>query len=69
VGGGRNSCRCGCGHGGRTDQELEEGERANEQGPTDSGTDARTHNGPGRRQDDPTRQRGEGQRVNRAQRR
>jgi hypothetical protein len=58
VGGGQNSRGRGHDHGGRADQELEEGERADKRGPTDIGTDARAHNGPGRRQGDPTRQRG-----------
>jgi hypothetical protein len=44
VGGGRNSRRRGRGrgrgHGGHADPELEEGERADERGPTDSDTDA-----------------------------
>jgi hypothetical protein len=31
---------------GRADRELEEGERADERCPANSGTDARTHNGP-----------------------
>jgi hypothetical protein len=58
VGGGHNLCGRGCIHGGRADRELEEAERADERGPADSGTDTRTHNGPGHRQDDPTWQRG-----------
>jgi hypothetical protein len=58
VNGGRNSRGRGHNHGGRADRELEEGERGDERGPTDNGIDTRTHNGPGRRQDDPTGQRG-----------
>jgi hypothetical protein len=54
MGGGRNSREHGHDHSGRADRELEEGERADERAPADSGTDARTHNGPGRRQDEPT---------------
>jgi hypothetical protein len=58
MGGGQNSREhgrgCGRGLGGRANRELEEGERADEWGPTDSDTDARTHNGPGHRQDEPT---------------
>jgi hypothetical protein len=58
VGAGRNSRGRGRGRGGRVDRELEEGERADKQGPADSGTDTRSHNGPGHRQGDPTGQRG-----------
>jgi hypothetical protein len=39
-------------------ERLKEGRRTDKQGPRNSDTDARAHDGPGRRQGDPTGQRG-----------
>jgi hypothetical protein len=42
----------------RAGEWLKEGKGTGKQGPQNSGTNARAHDGPGRRQGDPTRQRG-----------
>jgi hypothetical protein len=42
----------------RTGERLKEGRGTGKRGPWNSDTDARAHNMPGRRQGDPTRQRG-----------
>jgi hypothetical protein len=42
----------------RACERLKEGKETGKRGPQNSDTDARAHNGPGRRQGDPTGQRG-----------